>query len=125
MANELQLGASVFFVKNDGAAIDWSKSGILRTVAGNAHVGAQVVSVGTSEEVIPLGEVTAAKALIFGQNLDYTNYIEIRYATGASFDVVYVGPREPFMFRFGTDVTAPYWIANTAAVLVQYGLIPV
>ena len=118
------MGASVAYQKGNSPKIDWSKSGKLVTVTGSGTVDGITVSVGTSEQLIALGGVTAAGSLMFGENLDDTNYIEIRYATGASFDVIRVGPREPFLFRFGSDVTAPYWIANTAACLVKYGLIP-
>lgn len=124
MANELTLGVSVSYSKLAGDDITFSVSGVQRTVSGDPLIGMQKVSVGTSEEAIPLGEVTAAGALMCGQNLDYTNYIEIRDATGASNDVIKVPPREPFLFRFGSDVTAPYWIANTGACLVRYLLIP-
>lgn len=123
MANELTMGASLSYQKGNSPTIDWSKSGKKVTVSGNTYTMA-TVSVGTSEEAIPLAEVTAAGALMAVENLDDTNYIEIRDATGASHDVIRVGPREPALFRFGSDVTAPYWIANTAACLVQYILIP-
>ena len=118
------MGASVAYQKGNSPKIDWSKSGKLVTVTGNGAVGDIQVSVPVTEQLIALAGLAAAGTLIFGENLDDTNYIEIRDATGASNDVIRVGPREPFLFRFGSDVTAPYWIANTAACLVKYGLIP-
>ncbi len=82
------------------------------------------VSVATSEQVLNLGGITAAKAMIVFANLDDTNYVEVRTGTGASNDAYYVGPLECHVWRFGTDVTAPYVIANTLACLVSYRLIP-
>jgi len=124
MANELTLTAAVAYQKGNSEELSWAVNGRQVNVSGDALIGLQIVSVGTSEEAIPLGEVTAAGALLFGQNLDDSNYIEIRHATGSGNDVVKVGPREPFLFRFGSDVSAPYWIANTAACKVRYGLVP-
>ena len=123
MANELTIAVTVTYAKGNSQTVPFTKSKQV-TVSGNPNVGGTIVSVGTSEEAIPLGEVTAAGALMYGENLDDTNYIEMRDATGASNDVVRVGPREPFCFRWGSDVTAPYWIANTGAVLVQFYLVP-
>lgn len=123
MANELQITVAVKYQKGNSRTLDETYGPKKVTVSGNPAILGAIVSVGTSEEVIPLAEVTAAGALMFGKNLDDTNYIEIRDATGAANDVVKVGPGEPFCFRFGSDVTAPYWIANTAACLVEYTLI--
>lgn len=123
MANELTVSVSVEYQKGNSPSVAFAKTGKKINVSGNPATGL-IVSVGTSEEAIPLGEVTAAGAMMVGENLDDTNYIEIRDATGASNDIIKVGPREPFLFRFGSDVTAPYWIANTAACLVYYNLYP-
>jgi hypothetical protein len=82
------------------------------------------VSVATSEQVLNLGGVTAAKALIVIKNHDTSNYVEVRTATGAGNDAYFVAPGECHAWRFGTDVTAPYIIANSAACKVSYRLTP-
>jgi len=123
VADELTISMSISYQSGNSPRLSWALASKKITVAGTA-VGGLSVSVGTAEEVIPLGEVTAAGALIAVENLDDTNYIEIRDATGAANDVVRLNAREGAVFRFGSDVTAPYWIANTAAVRVWYMLIP-
>jgi hypothetical protein len=45
-------------------------------------------------------------------------------ATGASNDHVRLDARGVAFFKFGSDVTAPYVIANTAEVLVKYKIWP-
>lgn len=123
MAKELQYTITGEYQK--GNSLKQTFGGIKNqvTVSGNVAL-AGVNSVGTSEEAIPLGEVTAAKAGMYVKNLDDTNYVEIRDATGASNDVIYVPAGKDVFFYFGTDVTAPYWIANTAAVLVEWRMYP-
>ena len=123
MAKELKITITTEYQKGNSTTLSRTLGPKKITVAGNPRAG-NIVSVGTSEEVIPLGEVTAAAAMIVGKNLDDTNYIEIRDASGASNDVVQVKAGESFCFRFGSDVTTPYWIANTAACLVEYDLYP-
>lgn len=83
------------------------------------------VSVATSEQVLNLGGVTAAKAMIVFKNLDDTNYVEVRTGTGASNDAYYIPAGECHVWRFGTDVSVPYVVANSAACLVSYRLTPV
>jgi hypothetical protein len=82
------------------------------------------VSVATAEQVLDLDGITAAGAMLIGVNRDTVNYLEIRSGTGAANDIVKVLAGEPCCFRFGSDITAPYIIANTAAVQFEYRLIP-
>ena len=83
-----------------------------------------VQSVATTEAALNLGGITAAGALLIGVNRDDTNYMEIRTGTGASNDAVKVLAGEACCFRFGSDITAPFVIANTAAVIFEYRLVP-
>lgn len=83
------------------------------------------ISVATSEQALDLDGITAAGAMLIGVNRDDTNYVEIRMASGGSNDHVKVLAGEPCVFRFGSDVTAPYIIANSAAVQFEYRLVPV
>jgi hypothetical protein len=83
----------------------------------------QKVSVATSEQAMNLGGVTAALAEIFIVNRDESNYVELRSASGAGNDVVRLAPGRPALFQFGSDITAPYLIANTAACVVEYVLV--
>lgn len=122
MADELKMTAVSSYSDSDG--LDLPNIGVVDLevdVTTKRHVEGSP-SVGTSEEAIPLGEVTAAGALMTVKNLDDTNYIEIRNATGAV-DMIKLPAGETALFRFGSDITAPYWIANTAAVKVHYRLV--
>jgi hypothetical protein len=84
----------------------------------------RVQSVATTEAALNLAGLTAAGALFIGKNLDETNYLEIRTGTGASNDAVKLLAGEACCFRFGSDITAPYVIANTAACLLEYRIVP-
>lgn len=76
------------------------------------------VEVGTSEEAIPMGEVTSP-GWFFARNLDDTNFIELRVATaGAKF--AKLGPGQACLLRLGSGATAPYAIADTAACMMRY-----
>ncbi len=123
MADELTISCVQKYSDDDGA--DLPEMGVIDVSfdSANKKVSSGLISVGTSEEAIPLGEVTAALAHIVVENLDTTNYVEIRHATGASNDTVYIPAGGVVAYWFGSDVTAPYWIANTAAVKVQFRIV--
>lgn len=79
-----------------------------------------VQSIGTSEEAIDLGEVSSL-GYIIAINLDNTNYVEIRLGTGASNDCIKLPAKGGVaLFHAGSDMSAPYAIANTAACLVAF-----
>lgn len=123
MANELAYSVGFTFQKGNLKEIAQTFLNIVSTVAGSTAIYNQI-SVATSEEAIQLGETTAAKAFYVIHNMDDTNYVEWRDATGASNDVGYIPPGGVTIGFFGTDVTAPYLVANTAACLVEYWIIP-
>lgn len=75
--------------------------------------------IGTSEEALGLGEL-ASLGVIWAYNTDPTNYLEIRSATGSSNDIVKLLAGEQWAWRWGSDVTAPYAIANTSACYLEY-----
>jgi len=79
-------------------------------------------SIGTSEEALDLGELSGALGMCIAINWDSTNYCEIRMATGAANDHIRLNAGEFAIFRFGSDVTAPFAIANTAAVQLEYAI---
>ncbi len=74
MANEIQLACSLNVSKN-GATATGTYSGTI-TMAGDNLIS-NVQSVGTSNEAILLGDVTATGMCIFLKNIDVTNYVEI------------------------------------------------
>jgi len=110
--------ASIVYTDSEGTFESLSLDRFIGAVTTKKYVKGKV-SVGTSEEAIPLGEVTALGWAGF-KNLDVTNYVEIRFVTGAGNDHVKVPPLGVAIFHFGSDVTAPFLIANTAACQVEY-----
>lgn len=74
MANEIQLAASLQVSKN-GATASGTYSGTI-TMAGNNLIS-NVQEIGTSNEAIQLGDVTATGMCVMLKNLDATNYVEI------------------------------------------------
>lgn len=78
-------------------------------------------NIGTSEEALKLGELTALGWCLF-KNLDSTNYVELRVSTGGA-KFAKVPPLGVALFYFAADVTAPYAIANTAACQCEYQIL--
>lgn len=117
MADELSLGYSFDFDKDD---MEWDRaqSALLATIAGDEVQHGKIV-VPTTEIAIPLGLIDSLGWALF-RNLDETNYVEIRSATGADNDIIRIPPSKFALFHFGSDVSAPYIIANTASCKVEY-----
>jgi len=117
MANELTLSASVKFLKSD-TNVDFAKAGVLLDVAGGDYVK-RTQTVGTSEEALGLGDLTTPGYMLI-YNSDSTNYVKIRSGTGAG-DLIRVPAGGIALFY--CEATAPYIIANTASVVVEYLLV--
>lgn len=126
MALEISVGGTLTVVK---AGVTYPTNGLPLTISlgnpgsqftmsGNLYIQ-NTISVGfAAEEAIPMGEVTAPHWSFF-TNLDATNYIQLRRATGLSaFARLY--PGEFALFPLDNAATAPFVIANTAACLMQY-----
>lgn len=119
MSNELTLSGSLTMDDTVSSVIERSFES-LRVSMNTLRYVANSVSVGTTEEAIPLGEVSSLGWFI-AKNLDTTNYVEIRTGTGGT-KIVKLKAGESALFRFGSGVTAPFWIADTAACRVEYVL---
>lgn len=122
MADEASIVCSLSFTKNSMTEPVKVGGPFTVTVSGNV-VSSGVVSVGTSAEAVPVGEVTSP-GYLWVHNLDSTNYVKIRVSTGATvyFSRVLAGkqaviPLDP------TDAAAPYWLANSSACLVHFVLL--
>lgn len=81
-----------------------------------------VQNVGITEEALLLGDGGSIGYVLL-KNLDSTNFVEIRTGTGAT-KFVKLLAGEIALFRFGSGVTAPYVIADTAACDLEITLIP-
>jgi len=117
-AGEIRISASLAV---DNGIIDeaLSKSG-LRFDWSGTKVTKHIQAIGTSEEAIDLGEITTL-GYFMAINLDSTNYVEIRSGTGAGNDVIRLDANNGVcLLRWGSDVTAPYAVANTASCNVLF-----
>ena len=119
MANELTLDCVLKYLNGD-YDITKSETGLKVDVSGDNYI-CNVQNIGTSEEALTLGDVSAG-GFMFLQNLDATNYVEIRPAQGVA-DLIKMKAGEPALFRLTGDAS-PYAIANTAACDLLVVLIP-
>ena len=118
MADELSIsGLTIAFSKSGSPSIEFTAATITPDVSG-AQIADFVQNIGTSEEAVNIGDV-AAGGYWFVQNLDGTNYVELRSGTGAT-DFIRLNAGEFALFRCSGDATAPYAIADSAACNVRF-----
>lgn len=118
MANELTISESMSFSKG-GVTASHSVSGRQVNVSGTKFTQL-IQTIGTSEEALDLGDVgTPGWCMI--ENLDATNYVSIRRATGEGNFCKLLPGDPPAAFRL--EATAPYAIANTASCAVKITII--
>ena len=116
MANELTIDAQVAYSDATGAT-DGLSVAALEVTLGVKLFSHQKVSVGTSEQAINVtGIATLGYCMIV--NRDDTNFVEVRTATGAT-KFAKLNAGEVALFRFGSGVTAPFILADTAACNVE------
>ena len=119
MADELTVGGlTIAFAKTGSPSINLTAGTLTIDVSG-AQVMDNVQAIGfAAEEAILMGDV-AAGGIWFVQNLDATNFVELRSGTGAT-DFIKLLAGEWAIFRTSADASAPYAIADTAAVNVRF-----
>ena len=117
MANELTLSASLKFI-NGSKNIPFSKTGIQLDVSGDDYTF-KTQNVGTSEAALDLGDVTTPGYILI-YNEDSTNFMSVRSGTGAA-NLIKVRPGGIALFE--CEASAPFVIADTAGVSIQYCLI--
>lgn len=117
MAEELTMSGVVRFRKG---SIDISLEQLAKRidVSGTKFIKT-VQAIGTTEEAIGKGEVGTPGIMIV-RNLDTTNFVTIRPATGVTTGAK-IKAGEFAIFR--PSGSAPYAIADTAAVNIEYLLI--
>jgi hypothetical protein len=120
MANEIQVTAIMTFAKGTVTAHTFSAaSGLSRDVAGSKYIR-NVQAVGTDEEALNLGDVASTGALCLMKNLDATNFISVKAATGVAATVKLL-PGDVAMLRFAG--AAPFVQADTAPCNLEYYLV--
>jgi hypothetical protein len=120
MADELKLSASLYYEDSEGTVLNPFEVIELFVDVSTKRYAHFKVSVGTSEEALDLGDLSSPFGWAMFVNRDSTNYVELRSGTGAGNDVIRINAGEFALFRFGSDVSAPYAIANTSAVQLEY-----
>ena len=118
MANELKLSVRMRLAK--GELKKSFTSGSLSIDVAGENVIDNVQAVGTAEEAIVLGD-SAAGGYCIAQNVDATNYVSLRRATGEG-NFIRINPGQIAVFRL--EAAAPCAIANTAACNVRFIVIP-
>lgn len=118
MANEITMRASLAYRK--GADMDGIDPGEISVTMTGTKVQRGVQLVGTVEEPLLLGE-PGAGGWIWMRNLDATNYVQVRGATGQT-PLVRMRTGEIAEFRLDAG-SVPTLQANAAACSVQYLLL--
>lgn len=118
MANEFTLSANLTYEDSEmDDPISLAVNELLDSVVTKKFIHAKQ-SIGTSEEVIDLGELTAIGWALF-INRDTTNFLSLKTGTGGTI-FAKLKPGKFAMFHFGSGVTAPCAIADTAACQLEY-----
>jgi len=112
-ANELSVTARLLFSKAGEPELSVGQVEFTVTVTGTNYIR-HVQNIGLSEEALTLGDMTPGGWCYF-ENLDATNFVEIRGATGET-DLVKMKAGEFSLLRMSADASAPYVIADTATV---------
>lgn len=123
MADEITITTSLSFVKGN-VSESLSDTSLTRDVSGTKYVkGVQNVGF-ASEEALDMGDIltgaTTSPGYAFFRNLDATNFVTIRGATGIA-DTVKLLPGDVALFRLAAD--APFVQADAAAVNLEYLII--
>lgn len=120
MADEIRLRASLSFAKS-GVASSLDSGELSVTMVGTKYLETRQ-TVGITEEALLLGEVPSASAFYMIVNLDSTNSVDLRPATGGTV-TTRIGPGRVAVGQFGPSVAAPFVIAITAPVDIKILLI--
>ncbi len=120
MANEITITAMIEYADSESAGVGLILRDLLANVATKKYV-LMKQNIGIVEEALKLGEITSLGWAFF-INRDATNYLELRVATaGIKFAKMLAG--ECALFRFGSGITAPFAISDTAACQLEYILV--
>ena len=121
MANELKVFGSAVFTKGGSSYPSETPAPISVTVAGTKPMKHRQ-SIPTTEEALVLGEVAPAGAFYKIDNRDAANAVTLRPTAGEKGTLIPAGCFT--MGWFPSTVTAPVLIATTAAVDIDYLLVP-
>lgn len=114
MANEITQSITLSVTKN-GATASFSASKRIDMAGDDYLTGTQLI--GTSAEVVALGEITGAPGAIAIKNLDAANFIEIGGDSGLTVFKIKIRPGQSALFE--PSAATLYALANTASVRIQ------
>lgn len=120
MANELSVSMSFAYARGNFAPLARALTALGVTISSDPVI-CDVLNVTTVELAVPLGGVVLAGNWAWFRNLDSTNFLEIRVATGGT-KFLKLKPGEAALLRLGSGVTAPFAIADTATCALEYVL---
>ena len=120
MANELYTSGTMTFEDSSGAFAEMFFSAQQTTISTLRYVK-EKISVGTTEEAMPLGEITTLGWFMM-RNFDATNFVNVLVGTGGAAILRCPASSRIGPLRFGAGVTAPYFIADTGACLIEFML---
>lgn len=118
MSQEIDITVSCAYEDAVGMTGQVEIANLLVTLA-TARLHHTKQNVGTSQEAINLGDVSTLGIMIL-VNLDPTNYIEVKHATGGTviaklFPKGSVAGLNFCVLQVGSGITAPFVIANSSA----------
>ena len=118
MANEGSLRIIASFKKSSkGIDFKFDSGTIQFDIAGDAVHDTHQTVAQAAEELLSLGDAGVG-GLCIVHNLDATNYVELRGATGIA-DTLRILAGDAQCFRITGDSTTPYVLANTADVRMR------
>lgn len=123
MANELTMSGSISLEDSEFAEESIEVQNVIKSMTTKKYIKFKM-QVGTSEEALPLGEVTTPGYAFF-INRDQTNFVNLRVGTaGAIFarldaDTNGDGKGGFALLKLGSGAQAPYAIADTAACQIE------
>lgn len=120
MAQEITLRASLSYAKS-GRATAADSGELAIDMSGTKHLDT-VQTVGTSEEALQLGEAGAASSHYWIKNLDATNPVDLKPASGGAV-TTRILPGRVAVGQFAPGVSAPFVQAITASVDIRILLV--
>lgn len=114
MASEIEVRGRLTFAKSS-ASDGMDATGTFTFTGTRYYKGRQ--NVGTSEEALELGDA-AAGGWVMLKNLDATNFVSVRQATGGT-NFIRMNAGEFALFRLHSSSSAPFVIADTSACEIE------
>jgi hypothetical protein len=120
MANEIRLRAQLSYAKSGRSG--YADSGDIPFTMAGTHGLDTTQTVGTVEEALLLGEVLAASAHYYIENMDAANSVDLKPATGGTVTTT-IGPGRVALGQFKSTVSAPFVQAIGAPVIIKILLV--